>query len=160
MTFQFRQLHFLWIALFVVTADQITKWLAVKHLTLGEPVAVLPFLNFSFAMNRGAAFSFLNSASGWQNPFFISLAAIICLGLIVWLLRLDKTDKLSAVGIGFIVGGAMGNVVDRFHYGYVVDFIDTFVGIYHWPTFNLADAAVTLGVILILTSSFRQQHDG
>jgi signal peptidase II len=150
-------LHYLSISFFVLLADQISKWEAIKYLSAGVSVVLLPVLNFTLAMNRGAAFSFLDGASGWQNTFFITLATCICAGLLVWLMRLPEEEKCTAIGVGFILGGAIGNIVDRLHYGYVIDFIDAHIGVHHWPIFNVADSAVTLGVIFFFISMCRQK---
>ncbi len=145
---KYKQLTWLWLSVFIVVLDQVTKQAAFTALIGGQPIGVLPVLNFSLAFNRGAAFSFLNSADGWQNIFFISLAFTFVLIMVIWMLRHAST-KLNAC-IALIIGGALGNVIDRFHYGYVIDFIDLHLGAHHWPTFNVADSAICLGVIFLL----------
>ena len=137
----------LWLAVAVLLLDQATKQLALAHLTLHEPVVILPVLNLTLVYNKGAAFGFLSSASGWQNVFFIVVALIAC-GVILYLLRQTR-DRLLAVALVLVLGGAIGNLVDRLIYGYVIDFIDVYYQSWHWPAFNVADSAITVGAILI-----------
>lgn len=143
-----KQLSWLWLSAAIVILDQLTKSSAMHYLINGNVKQLLPILNFSLAFNRGAAFSFLNNAAGWQNVFFISLAIIFSLGMIIWMVRHSNVKQNFCFAL--IVGGALGNVVDRVHYGYVIDFIDVHVGIHHWPTFNIADSAISVGVFLLL----------
>src|SRR5581483_9313613 len=127
----------------VVVLDQVTKWFAVKFLIQHAGVAIAPFLNLTLVYNRGAAFGFLNDAAGWQNAFFIGIALVAC-GVIVYLLsRLASDERMVALGLALILGGAAGNLVDRLRYGYVVDFVDVYYRTWHWPAFNLADSAIT-----------------
>ncbi len=137
----------LWIAVAVLLLDQATKQLALGKLALHEPVAVAPLLNLTLVYNKGAAFGFLSSASGWQNAFFVVVALIAC-GVILYMLRQTK-DRLLAVALMLVLGGAIGNLSDRLIYGYVIDFIDVYYQSWHWPVFNIADSAITVGAILI-----------
>ncbi len=134
----------------IVVLDLWTKGLATEHLTLYRPLELTSWLNMTLAHNYGAAFSFLSDAGGWQRWLFTGLASVVTLVLIVWLLRLPATDKLTAAALGLIIGGAVGNLIDRINNGYVVDFIDVYYRDWHWPAFNLADSAITGGVILLL----------
>ena len=153
-----------WLALAAVVAvlDQFTKQLILGHYRLGDATYVTSFFNVVRAHNTGAAFSFLAGAGGWQRWFFIGLALAVA-GFIVWLLRAHPGQKLFAFALSMILGGAVGNVIDRMLHGYVVDFLD-----FHWsflaplfhrghfPAFNLADAAITVGAIgLILDELLR-----
>jgi len=113
-------------------------------------VVLLPFLALRKAYNYGAAFSFLGDASGWQRWFFIILALVVIAVLIAWLNRLPAEDLRARVALVLILGGAAGNVIDRLVYGYVIDFIDVFYGSWHWPTFNIADSAISVGAALLL----------
>lgn len=108
----------------------------------------------TLAHNYGAAFSFLSDAGGWQRWLFTVLASVVSVVLIVWLLRLPKDEQVTAAALGLIIGGAVGNLVDRVMLGYVVDFIDVYYKTSHWPAFNLADSAITGGVILLLVDGF------
>lgn len=137
----------------VVALDQLTKWMALKYLLGKAAVAVTPFLNFVLVFNRGAAFGFLNDAGNWQNMFFVVVALIAC-GIILYLLnRVEWRSKTAAVGLALILGGAVGNVIDRLAYGYVVDFIDVYYRHWHWPAFNVADSAITIGAVFLVLHS-------
>lgn len=144
----FKRLWWLLLSLFLILADQATKVIAFIKLSDGHAVQILPMLNFTLAFNQGAAFSFLSNAGGWQNYFFIAFAVLVTAFLVIYLLK--NNSKLQCLAISMIIAGALGNVVDRLHYGFVVDFIDAYVGDYHWPVFNLADSAITVGVLLML----------
>lgn len=148
-------LKWLWLSGLVIVLDQITKYFASSLLRLHEPVAMLPFFNLTLMHNPGAAFSFLSQAGGWQRWFFTVLALIISVVIVEWMRRLPRTEVITAVALSLIVGGAIGNVWDRMQYGYVVDFIDVYYGHWHWPTFNIADSAITVGAVLLLVEGFR-----
>lgn len=143
----------LWLSLAVVILDQATKYMALAYLQFGHPVAVIPFLNFRLAFNPGAAFSFLSDAGGWQRWFFVVLTLGVTVFLLTWLLRLRPPARLLGLALSLIIGGAVGNLVDRLRFGYVVDFIDFYVDNWHWPTFNVADSAITVGVAFMLLDS-------
>lgn len=152
----------LWLAVTVLLLDQATKQLALAQLALHEPVAILPLLNLTLVYNKGAAFGFLSSASGWQNVFFIVVALVAC-GVILTLLRQTR-ERLFAVALMLVLGGAIGNLVDRLIYGYVIDFVDVYYQSWHWPVFNVADSAITIGAILIAIDAIgigkSSQHKG
>ena len=150
-------LKYLSITGLVIVLDQVSKWWMVSWLSLYETVAILPYFNLTMAHNHGAAFSFLAQAGGWQRWFFFSLALIISVVLLVWLAKLKLTAKLEAISLSLILGGALGNVMDRIMYGYVVDFLDVYVGTSHWPAFNIADSAICLGAILLILDSFKSE---
>jgi len=150
-------LHWLWLSLFVLAADQISKQLAESAIQLYERVALLPHLNLTLAYNRGAAFSFLSDQGGWQRWFFSVLAMVVTLVLIVWLRQLDRANRWTAISLSLIIGGAVGNLVDRLLFGHVIDFIDLYYGQWHWPAFNVADSAITVGVVMMLLEAFRGQ---
>ena len=150
-------LKYLFITILVIVFDQASKWLMMSWLSLYETVAVMPYFNLTMAHNEGAAFSFLAQAGGWQRWFFIGLALIISSLLLVWLAKLKPTEKLEAISLSLILGGAIGNVIDRISYGYVVDFIDLYIGQNHWPVFNIADSAICIGAILLIADSFKSE---
>jgi len=129
----------------------------VSWLSLYETVAIMPYFNLTMAHNHGAAFSFLAQAGGWQRWFFIGLAATISVVLLVWLAKLKPAEKLESISLSLILGGAIGNVIDRISYGYVVDFIDLYIGHNHWPVFNIADSAICIGAILLIADSFKSE---
>ena len=143
-------LGWLLISAVIIVLDLWTKNIASQSLTLYRPVEVTSWLNMTLAHNYGAAFSFLSDAGGWQRWLFTGLASVVTVILVVWLFRLSAREKLTAAALGLIIGGAVGNLVDRINHGYVVDFIDVFYHDWHWPAFNLADSAITGGVILLL----------
>ncbi|MGM0678198.1 signal peptidase II [Ectothiorhodospira marina] len=146
-------LKWLWLSFGVIILDQVTKRIAEYQLVQFAPMEILPFLNLALVYNQGAAFSFLSDAGGWQRWFFTTLAVVVS-GVIIWWLRQLKRDETStAVSLALILGGAIGNVIDRVWHGHVIDFFDLHYAGYHWPTFNIADSAITVGaVILIITS--------
>ncbi len=144
-------LRWLWLSAALVVADQATKWLAVKALLGQGPVVVVPgFFNFTLVYNTGAAFGFLGNAGGWQNVFFIGVAGLVSLFLVSMLRRLNSSEVQSAVAFALILGGAIGNIIDRIRQGYVVDFVDWYYRDWHWPAFNVADSAITLGAALLI----------
>lgn len=145
-----------WLALtvFAVVLDQWTKRLAETHLIFHEPVPVMPMLNWTLAYNKGAAFSFLSNAGGWQQYFFIALASVMSVIFAVWLLRLSPKLIVLPMALALILGGAVGNLIDRIDLGHVIDFIHVYWNDSHFPIFNIADCAITLGAILLLVDSF------
>ncbi|RLA36241.1 MAG: signal peptidase II [Gammaproteobacteria bacterium] len=138
------------LVLLVLALDQATKLWAASALDYGMPVALLPFFNLTLVHNPGAAFSFLADAGGWQRLFFIGLSTVVSLVLAAWIWRLPRTARLLGIALVLVLSGALGNLVDRVAYGYVIDFIDLHAGGWHWPAFNIADSAITCGVILLL----------
>ncbi|MBB1126360.1 lipoprotein signal peptidase [Thiospirillum jenense] len=145
----------LWLAGIILVLDQLTKGLAELNLPLHQPVPVMPLFNLTLVYNTGAAFSFLAEAGGWQRWFFIGLAILVTSVLIAWLKQLTVTQRLAAAGLALLIGGAIGNVLDRIVRGAVVDFIDIYYANWHWPAFNLADSAITIGVGLLILDTLR-----
>lgn len=149
--------RFLWIAVVVLVIDQLTKLIATDFLVRHGTMEIAPFLNFALVHNTGAAFGFLSSAGGWQNVFFI-IVAVAASGFILWMSwRLSAEDKLLAVGLMLVLGGALGNLTDRLIHGYVIDFIDVYYGAWHWPAFNIADSAIMVGAVLLLLDALRSK---
>jgi signal peptidase II len=146
-------LKWLWLSGLVIALDQASKLYMASWLSLYETVAVMPYFNLTMAHNTGAAFSFLAQAGGWQRWFFVGLTTVIVIGLFIWLKKLNSTAKTEAIAISLILGGAIGNVVDRLEHGYVIDFLDVYYGSYHWPAFNIADSAIVIGAILLILDS-------
>ena len=151
-----RQTRWLWLSALVVALDQGTKWMAEAALDPYLPVPLVPSFNLTLMYNEGAAFSFLAGAGGWQRWFFAGLAALVAIVLGVWLHRLKATERVTAIGIALVIGGAVGNLIDRLLTGRVVDFIDVYYAGWHWPAFNLADSAISLGVALLLIATLRE----
>lgn len=143
-------LRWLWLSTLLVALDQASKWLALERLAPYEAVPLLPGFNLTLMFNTGAAFSFLSNAGGWQRWGLSLLALVLSVALTFWLRRLSRAEVLSAVGLALIIGGAIGNLWDRLVYGYVVDFIDLYVADWHWPAFNIADSAITVGAALLV----------
>jgi len=145
---------FMWylLALVVVIIDQWTKLLAETNLTFHEPVPVIePFLNWTLAYNYGAAFSFLADAGGWQKWFFSGLALVMALFLIVYLIKAPRKATLLSVGLAMVLGGAVGNLIDRLLHGHVIDFIHVHnADVWHYRIFNIADMGISVGVALIV----------
>ena len=137
-----------------VILDQGSKLVIDSSMRLYQSIPVMPFFNLTYVHNTGAAFSFLSEAGGWQRWFFAGLAILISSVIAVWLARLKQYETLLAVALSLVLGGAIGNLIDRLAYGYVIDFLDVYYGNWHWPAFNIADSAITLGVILMLAESF------
>jgi len=150
--------RWLWLSVLVVALDQGTKWLAQAMLTPHQPVPLVPTLNLTLMYNEGAAFSFLADAGGWQRWLFAAFALGMTAVLVVWLLRLERGERVLAGGLALMAGGAVGNLIDRVLTGRVVDFIDFYVADWHWPAFNVADSAITVGVALLLLSGLRSDR--
>ena len=140
------------LSLVVIILDQWTKWLAETNLTFLEPVPVIePFLNWTLAYNYGAAFSFLADAGGWQKWFFSGLALLMSLFLIGYLAKAPRQAKLLSLGLALVLGGAVGNLIDRLLHGHVIDFIHVhYADVWHYPIFNIADIGISIGVLLII----------
>ena len=143
-------MKWLWVSVVVLLADQCTKLLADAMLSLHQQVPVIPYFALLKAYNSGAAFSFLSDASGWQRWFFVVLALIVIGVLLVWLRRLPAEERRARLALALILGGAVGNLIDRLVYGYVIDFLDIYYGSWHWPAFNIADAAISVGAFLLV----------
>ena len=141
----------LWLslALLILLIDQLTKWLIVGQFALGDGRVVTSFFNLVRAHNTGAAFSFLAQAGGWQRWFFTGIG-VAASALMIWMLRSHPGQKLFGFAIACILGGAIGNVIDRLVHGYVVDFLDFHWAGWHFPAFNAADSAITLGAACLL----------
>lgn len=139
-----------WMSVLVVILDQASKFYAQYHLFVNKPFYVFPFLNFNLQFNPGAAFSFLGNADGWQVFLFIGISSVVGLAVLIWLFRTDRANWFMALPLSLILGGAVGNLIDRIRYHYVVDFIDFHLGGWHFATFNVADSAISIGVALLL----------
>lgn len=144
-------LAWLIVSVLVIALDQITKAVVRQTLVPYMPREVIPHvLNWTLAFNRGAAFSFLAGSSGWQTWLFGLLAIAVSIGLIVWLARIRRSDWRSALPIALIIGGALGNLIDRLVHGRVTDFIEVYWHTWSWPTFNVADSAISVGAVLLI----------
>ncbi|MDQ7986727.1 signal peptidase II [Pseudomonas sp. G34] len=159
MSARFGKLGWVWLSVVVFVIDQITKFWFDNNLQMYERITVIPqVLDWTLAYNTGAAFSFLAGASGWQRWLFTLIAVVVSVVLVVWLKRLKPDETWLAVGLALVLGGALGNLVDRVIFGHVVDFI-----LVHWqsswyfPAFNIADSAITVGAILLALDMFKSK---
>ena len=148
------QMKWLWISLFVVVADQVTKQIAEAMLTPHQPVNLFPYFDWYLTYNTGAAFSFLADAGGWQRRLFTVIAIVISVLIVQWIRNLPAEETPTAVSLALILGGAIGNLIDRVYLGHVIDYIQVWLGSYPWPAFNIADAAISVGAVLLILSSF------
>jgi len=138
----------------IVALDQATKALVAGSFSLHESVEITPFFNMVLVYNRGAAFSLLSDATGWQRGFFIAIA-IAASGWIAWLLRRHAADILFCLALSLVLGGGLGNLINRLHIGAVLDFLDFHAFGYHWPAFNVADIAISCGAVLLVWDALR-----
>jgi signal peptidase II len=139
------------VSFLVIDLDQITKAIVRHTLVPYMPHEVIPrVLNWTLAFNRGAAFSFLADSSGWQTWLFGGLAVVVCIGLVVWLARTARGDWRTALPVALIIGGALGNLIDRLIHGQVTDFIQVYWRAWSFPAFNIADSAITVGAVLLI----------
>ncbi|MEE3661013.1 signal peptidase II [Brenneria sp. g21c3] len=152
-------LRWLWLALLVLVVDLGSKQWILSNFALGETQPLVPYLNLHYARNYGAAFSFLADKGGWQRWFFAGIAIAIVIALLVMMYRGSARHKLNNIAYALIIGGALGNLFDRMWHGFVVDFIDFYVGNWHFATFNLADSAICIGAALIVLEGFVNKHD-
>lgn len=140
----------------IVVLDQITKFAVVESLTLHQSVAITPFFNLVLVHNRGAAFSFLAGASGWQTMFFITIALVAVVWILYLLWRYPR-ETLFCSALTLVLAGALGNVIDRIRLGVVIDFLDFHAFGWHWPAFNVADSAITCGALLLIWDGLRSR---
>lgn len=148
-------MRWLWLSVLAVVLDQLTKSIAEAELVLHQPVPVFPGFNITLMYNKGAAFSFLADAGGWQRVLFVFLSTAISIFLFFWLKQISRDEQQSQnqllqIAISLILGGAVGNLIDRAMTGEVVDFIQVYYSSYYFPTFNIADSAITLGAGLLI----------
>ncbi len=148
--------NWLWLSFFVVILDQATKALVIGMVKLQDTIELLPILDIVYLENTGAAFSILAQAGGWQRWFFIILGLVVSIVLMVWLRRIRAEQILLAVGLSLVLGGALGNVIDRVMHGYVVDFIYFHWRQHYFPAFNVADTAISVGAGFLLLDAFRE----
>ncbi len=149
-------LKWLSLAAFLLIADLLTKQWALAHLILHEPIAVFAHFNLTLVYNSGAAFSMLSNESGWQRWFLSGVALIVSVFIIVWLKRVPDAPTAHKIGLACVLGGALGNAIDRLYLGYVIDFLDFYYADWHFPAFNIADSAITCGAILLLLTMWQK----
>jgi signal peptidase II len=149
-------MRWLGLSALIIIADQITKLAISGHFVYGESMHITDFFNLVLAHNQGAAFSFLNDAGGWQRWLFSAIAVAASVW-IVYLLRQHRQEKLFCLALALVLGGALGNLIDRIAYGYVVDFLDFHWNASHFPAFNVADSAISVGAALLILDSFKKK---
>ncbi len=154
------QLPMLWyrIAILVVIIDQLVKRWVSYNLKFRPPIELLPVLELGYAENKGAAFSFLHDAGGWQRWLFAGIALVVGIGIAIWMARLKRDQGLLLASLALVLGGALGNLIDRLRFGYVVDFISAHWGDHYFPAFNIADSAITIGAGLMLLDMILNPH--
>ena len=143
------------IALVVVLLDQVTKIAMSERLLYGQSEPITTYFNLVMLYNKGAAFSFLSDQPGWQRYFFTGVSVIASV-FILWMLKRNPDQRLFCWALALILGGAIGNLIDRVAYGHVIDFLDFHVHGWHWPAFNVADSAITVGALLFVLDEFRR----
>ncbi|ERF77569.1 signal peptidase II [Gallibacterium anatis] len=151
-------LIYLWLSVVAFILDLFTKWLVVSHFELYESVNILPIFNLTYVRNYGAAFSFLADHSGWQKYFFVLIAVVISALLLFWLAKTPRQKILVNSAYALIIGGALANMTDRLYHGFVVDFLDFYWQIYHYPVFNVADIAICVGAGLLILDYLKNER--
>lgn len=146
------------LAIIIVLVDQLVKRWVSATLQFQPPIKLLPVLELTYAENTGAAFSFLHDAGGWQRWFFTGIAAVVGIGIAIWMARLKREQRLLLASLALVLGGAIGNLIDRMRFGYVVDFIAAHWGEHYFPAFNIADSAITIGAGLMLLDMMLNPH--
>lgn len=143
-----------WLIALVLLVDQLTKQVVIANMQLFDSIELLPVFNLTYVRNYGAAFSFLSDAGGWQRWFFTLIAVAISVVLAVWLARNHKTQQKLNLALALVLAGAVGNLIDRSIYGYVIDFLHVYYQNWHYPAFNIADSAICIGAALLIWDSF------
>jgi len=152
-------LKWLWLSVLIIILDQATKLMATHFLAYHQPVSVMPSFNLMLTHNSGAAFSFLSQSGGWQRWFFSIIALTVCAVIVVWMKRLQANQSWLAISLALILGGALGNLWDRLWLGYVVDFIQWYYQSFYWPTFNVADSAISVGAVMMIIDAFKHKGE-
>ena len=148
-----------WLILLLIGLDQLTKQLVHQNMALYDSIELLPFFNLTYVRNYGAAFSFLSDAGGWQRWFFTTLAVVISTVIAVWMSRLPRQQIKLGLALSLVFAGAIGNLIDRSIYGYVIDFFHLYYQTWHYPAFNVADSAICIGAALIIWDSFSSDSE-
>ena len=157
--FQDTGLRYLWISLIALVLDQWSKHAVVAQMELSQSIQILPFFNLTYVHNYGAAFSILYDAGGWQRYFLGGIALAVSILIVWWLKKTPKEQNLLPIAFSFILGGALGNFIDRVLHGYVIDFLDFYIGNSHWPAFNVADSVIFIGAVLLIIDMFTNKED-
>lgn len=152
-------LRWYWIAVLIIVLDQLSKQWILANFKFRETIEILPLFNLTYARNYGAAFSFLSDAGGWQKWMFSIIAIGFSTVLTIWLRKQDKSLWRTNLAFTLVIGGAIGNLIDRLYHGFVVDFLDFYWGTSHFPAFNVADSAICVGAALIILDSFISERE-
>lgn len=152
--FKESSLAWLWLTVIFVIIDQVSKQWVVSVFDYRESIAIMPYFNFTYVHNPGAAFSFLADQPGWQRWFFTTVSSVASIIFLVWMSKTPKANKLLGIGFALMLSGAVGNLIDRALFGYVIDFIDVYIFGYNYPVFNIADSAIFIGAGLMILESF------
>jgi signal peptidase II len=152
------QYKYYFLSLILVIADQLTKMMVLGSLKLYESIEITSFFSLTHVHNYGAAFSFLADEDGWQQYFLVSISAIASIAIILWMSKTSTKQPYKLIALSLILSGAIGNLIDRAVFGFVIDFINLHYQNFYWPVFNVADAAITLGVILLLLVDFKKDR--
>lgn len=147
------------LSILVIVLDQISKHWVLTNLVPYQPKMVVPMFNLMLAFNTGSAFSFLSQAGQWHHWFFLGFSFTMSMVLIVWILRLSKAAIIQLIALCLILGGAVGNLIDRILMGHVIDFIQVYYKTHYWPVFNIADSAICIGAVLLLFEVFPQRRE-
>ena len=150
------QYKYYFLSLILVIADQLTKMMVLGSLELYESIEITSFFSLTHVHNYGAAFSFLADEDGWQQYFLVSISVIASIAIILWMSKTSTNQPYKLIALSLILSGAIGNLIDRAVFGFVIDFINLHYQDFYWPVFNVADTAITLGVILLLLVDFKQ----
>jgi signal peptidase II len=148
--------RWVWISILILIGDRLTKEAALLYLTEYSPLKVTTGFNLILSYNKGAAFSFLNQAAGWQVWFFGVIAMVVSLVILIWMRRLSWREYWVSIALSLVVGGALGNLWDRISYGHVIDFIQLYISRFYWPVFNVADSAITVGAVMLFLHAFKK----
>ncbi|HSG53349.1 MAG TPA: signal peptidase II [Rheinheimera sp.] len=146
--------HLWWLVALVLLLDQLSKQVVIANMQLFDSIELLPVFNLTYVRNYGAAFSFLSDAGGWQRWFFTLIAVVISIVLAVWLAKNKPEQTKLNLALSLVLGGAIGNLIDRSVYGYVIDFLHVYYQNWHYPAFNIADSAICIGAALLIWDSF------
>jgi signal peptidase II len=151
--------HWWWLILLLIVADQASKQWVLHAIPYLGSIPLLPVFELAHVYNHGAAFSFLSNAGGWQRWFFTGIAVVISIVIIVWLSRVDRQQKKLSLALALVLAGAIGNLIDRLIYGYVIDMLHVFYKNWSYPVFNLADSVIFIGAILLIWDSFSSKPE-
>ncbi|QDP02046.1 signal peptidase II [Thalassotalea sp. PS06] len=159
MNFKETGLKWLWLAVLMIIVDQVTKQWVVASMDLYQSIDILPFFNLTYVHNTGAAFSFLADAGGWQRWFFSAIAVGVSTLLVIWMAKAKPEERLICISYALIISGALGNLIDRLAFGYVIDFLDFHLAGHSWPAFNIADSAIFVGAALMIYEAFTNDEE-